>query len=146
MSGTASWVVDASVAVKWVVPEPGTAEARAFLARAAEERATLLAPELLWAEVTNVLWKKATPGHGLSDREARAALRVLLGSPIAVVSHAPIADAALQFGLALGITAYDSMYLALAEARDAVLVTFDTRLARGLRSHGFADRVYVPGS
>jgi predicted nucleic acid-binding protein len=145
MSGTGSWVVDASVALKWVLPEPGTAEARAFLARAGEERATLLAPELLWAEVAGVLWKKATSANGLSYREARAALRVLLRSPIAVVSHVPLADTALQLGLALGITAYDSMYLALAEARDAVLVTFDTRLARRLRSRGFSDRVPVPG-
>jgi predicted nucleic acid-binding protein len=146
MNGPVSWVVDARVALKWVVPEPGTAEARAFLARAGEERVTLLAPELLWAEVASVLRRKATSPDGLSDSEARAALRVLLRSPIAVVSHAPLADAALQLGLALGITAYDSMYVALAEARDAVLVTFDTRLARRLLSRGLADRVHVPGT
>lgn len=145
MIGPGTWVVHASVALKWVVPETGTAEARAFLNRATERGAILLAPELLWAEVANVLWKKASAADGLLEGEATTALHALLGSPISVVPHAAIAEAALQIALALGITAYDSMYLALAEARDAVLVTFDTRLARKLASRGFADRVHVPG-
>jgi predicted nucleic acid-binding protein len=47
-------VIDASVAVKWVVEEEGTAEALALL-RASK----LVAPELLVAECANILWKKA---------------------------------------------------------------------------------------
>jgi predicted nucleic acid-binding protein len=146
MGASGPWVVDASVVVKWILPESGSDAARAFLGRAATERSMLLAPELLWAEVANTLWKKASVGGGLHESEARAALLALLGSPISVVPQAGMAAAALQLGLALGITAYDALYVAVAEARDGVLVTFDTRLARKLRSGGFGERVVVPGA
>ena len=45
-------VLDASVAVKWFVEEPGTAAALALLA----EDESLIAPELVIAEVANVAW------------------------------------------------------------------------------------------
>ena len=46
-------VIDASIAVKWVVEEDGTPEALAL-----RQRARLIAPELLVAECANILWKK----------------------------------------------------------------------------------------
>jgi len=46
-------VIDASVAVKWVVEENGTPEVLAL-----RQRARLIAPELLVAECANILWKK----------------------------------------------------------------------------------------
>src|SRR5688500_3887506 len=56
-----SFVVDASVAVKWVVAESETADALAFLQR--ERPKGLVAPDLLVAEVSNVIWKKARRGE-----------------------------------------------------------------------------------
>lgn len=47
-------VIDASVAIKWVVDEPGTTEALAL-----RRKAKLIAPDLLIAECANILWKKA---------------------------------------------------------------------------------------
>jgi predicted nucleic acid-binding protein len=46
------FVIDASVAIKWLVDEPGTAAALSL------RRHRLLAPDLLIAECANVLWKK----------------------------------------------------------------------------------------
>ena len=46
-------VVDASIAVKWYVPEANSTQAAAIL----ESGAELLAPDLLVAEVGKVLWK-----------------------------------------------------------------------------------------
>jgi len=46
-------VIDASVAVKWVVEEDGTADAPAL-----RRSAKLIAPELLMAECADILWKK----------------------------------------------------------------------------------------
>lgn len=51
-------VVDASVAVKWFLVEPGDREALALL-DAAE---SLVAPELIVAEVVNVVWKRLMAG------------------------------------------------------------------------------------
>ena len=46
-------VIDASIAVKWVVEEDGTPEALAI-----RQKARLIAPDLLIAEYANILWKK----------------------------------------------------------------------------------------
>ncbi len=48
-----TFVIDASIAVKWVVEENGTAEALVL-----RQKAKLIASELLVAECANILWKK----------------------------------------------------------------------------------------
>ena len=48
-------VIDASVAIKWVIEEAGTKEALAL------RRQALAAPDLLVAECANILWKKSWP-------------------------------------------------------------------------------------
>ena len=47
-------VIDASIAVKWVVEEDGTTEALAL-----RQKAKLIAPELLVAECANILVEKS---------------------------------------------------------------------------------------
>jgi predicted nucleic acid-binding protein len=64
-------VIEASVAVKWVVEEEGTAEALAIL-RAGK----LVAPEFLIAECADILWKKRQR-HELTNPEAFLAARLL---------------------------------------------------------------------
>ena len=67
-------VIDASIAIKWVVEEPGTAAALSLL-----EKARLIAPELLLAECANILWKKVR-GKELTPEEALLAARLLQGA------------------------------------------------------------------
>ena len=62
-------VVDASVAVKWFIPEALSSEARGLLAPEYE----LLAPDLLWVELGNALWKK----HRRRELDAETAPRLL---------------------------------------------------------------------
>lgn len=64
-------VIDASVAMKWVVPEPDTAEAIVV-----QRRFTLVAPDLLMAECANMLWNKVARGE-ISGEEASIAARVI---------------------------------------------------------------------
>src|SRR5581483_11481441 len=99
-------VVDASVAVKWFVPEPLSAAARKLLAIEYE----LLAPELLWAELGNVLWKK----HRRRELEPRTASRVLRDFwrvPIEFHRTARWTGAALELAMRHGVTVYDALYL-----------------------------------
>ena len=56
-------VVDSSVVVKWFVPEPYSTEARRILRAYQTGTLTLLVPDLLYAEVGNIVWKK----HRLQD-------------------------------------------------------------------------------
>jgi predicted nucleic acid-binding protein len=63
-------VIDASVAVKWVVPEPGSERAELLLDRG------LVAPDLLFAECANILWEKVRRGE-LTTEEANVAAQTL---------------------------------------------------------------------
>ncbi len=117
-------VVDASVAVKWFIPEDGAAEADALLA----QRTPLIAPALLWIEVASVLWKLARRG-ALPPEAAEGVLAASQRYPVEIVDTAPLLGEALRLALATGATVYDALYLAAAIAHDGTLVTADQRLA-----------------
>ncbi len=114
-------VVDASVAVKWIVKEEGSDRARLL------SGARLEAPDLLFIECANILWKK-TERHELNRRDAAARLELLLRAPVSVTASRALLDAALALALHLRRPIYDCVYLALAVARDIPLVTADEKL------------------
>jgi predicted nucleic acid-binding protein len=120
-----SIVVDASVAVKWVVAEDFSDQADLLKGSA------LCAPAHWQAEAVNVLWAKVYRGDllpaGAIDRA-----RMLMQAPIELVPLSPLMDEALKQSLAYGITIYDSLYLALAVARDIAFVTADRKLLQKL--------------
>ena len=120
-------VVDCSVAVKWFLEEPGDREALALL-RAGER---LVAPELIVAEIVNVLWKRLTSG-AIEPSQAADVPRELPRLFAELCSLATLAERALAIAEELRHPAYDCFYLALAEARDARLVTADRRFAERL--------------
>ena len=119
-------VVDASVALKWVVEEEGSEAAAALGAH------SLAAPALLLEECANVLWVKRRRAELTSD-EARARLRLLREAPVELVPSAGLLDQALELAIHLDQTVYDCIYLALAVHLDGQLVTADRRLAEACR-------------
>jgi predicted nucleic acid-binding protein len=120
-------VVYASVAVKWFIIEPGRPEARRLLDR--EQR--LIAPELIVAEVVNVLWKRLL-ADGINRAQAADAARELPQLFAELCPLATLAERALAIADELRHPAHDCFYLALAEAREARLVTADRRFAHRL--------------
>ena len=117
-------VIDASVAIKCVLPEDGSEEAQALFAAEA-----CLAPDLIFSECMNVLWKNAKRGT-LTRAEAEAA-GVLFGDiGLEILPSGPLSERALSLALSLDHPAYDCFYLALAEARGLELVTMDKALVR----------------
>lgn len=131
-----TWVVDASVAVKWVVPETLSENATRILA--SEE--DLIAPDLLLVEATNALWKKTARGE-LSSSEAARVLDVLLSSGLVIRPTRPLLNRALTLAGRLGHPVYDCVYLALAEHERAMLITGDERLLARLRGKRIAAKV-----
>jgi predicted nucleic acid-binding protein len=119
-------VIDASIAVKWVVEEQGTPEALAV-----RQRAKLIAPELLVAECTNILWKKVQRGELLKE-EALLAARLLQGAEIELLPTRSSLEAATRLAIELGHPAYDCLHLALAIEHDCRFVTADERFLRKL--------------
>ena len=131
-----TWVVDASVAVKWVVPEVLTDEAEQLLAGDEE----LVAPDLIEVEAANALWKK-TVRREMSAAEADGALELLRESGLVLRPTGPLLPRAMRLAHRLGHPIYACVYLALAEREGARLVTADGTLAGRLRSKRLGARV-----
>jgi predicted nucleic acid-binding protein len=124
------YVIDASVAVKWYIPEPFSEQAVYYLELLKAGQAKLLAPELIVAEMGNVLWKKEVSGE-LSRGEVQLIGETLANSfPAELTGNQLLLPAALELALDLKLTLYDSLYLALAIVKKAQLVTADKKLAR----------------
>jgi predicted nucleic acid-binding protein len=124
-------VVDASVAVKWVVEERFSDRARRLA------KFELHGPDLLWIECANILWKKATKGD-LTGRQASRALTELRGAPVIISAAEALLEKALAIATGLSYPVYDCIYLALAQERKMPLLTADERLARVVRERRVA--------
>ena len=116
-------VVDASVAVKWVIPESLSAQADSLRERADR----LLAPDLLLPEAASALWKKLTRRE-ITAREVAQAIDLLLASGLDLRPSRPLLGRALALARRLRHPVYDCIYLALAQVEGATLITADQRL------------------
>jgi len=121
------FVVDASVAVKWFLDENESAEARLLLAR--DYRLT--APDLVFAEAANILWKRVRRKE-MTPTQAQSVQLGLFDIPIDVFEIAALTSDALRLAAETNATVYDCMYLALALRNGFLLVTADQRLCRRL--------------
>ena len=112
-------VVDASVALKWLVEEEGSSEAELLLAQ------ELLAPALLRVEASNVLRTLVKRG-ALDSLQAADLMATLQEAPVTIVDHDDALERrALEIALALEHPVYDCVYVAVAERIGACVVTAD---------------------
>jgi predicted nucleic acid-binding protein len=117
-------VLDASAVVDLVVePRAATAAIRSRL-RADPD---IHVPHLVDAEVTNALRRKLRAGQ-LDALRARRAIRRLTVMRLVRWQQTALLDRALA--LRDQLSAYDAIYVAMAEVGGATLVTRDARLAR----------------
>jgi predicted nucleic acid-binding protein len=129
-------VVDASVAFKWFLSEePLASQALAVL----QDGATLLAPDFLIAEVCNAAWRSAKLGR-ISQAQVGEIATSLPRFFDVLVSAAGLAPRAAAIAVQLDHPVYDCLYLALAEAEQAVLVTADLRLLGKVRTTAWQPR------
>ena len=119
-------VFDASVLLRALLAE--SEAARTWLRRVETFDARAHVPELVYAELAHALLR-AVRARKLSAEDAKGFLDSVLALPMRVHSHRRLAAAALVVALERGTSVYDAMYLVLADAADAVLVTADRRLA-----------------
>ena len=121
-------VVDASVAVKWLVAEEDSDMARALAASGDELRA----PRLMASELAHALWRKARLGE-IERGEAGAMLATIPDMPVRWGADEDVAADAARLALGLDRTVYDCVYLALAYRLGATVVTADRRFVNALR-------------
>ena len=119
-------MIDASVAVKWVVNESGSDRARLL------SQTRLEAPDLLPIECANILWKKVRI-RDLTREQASARLQLLLHAPVSLVESRRLLDSALKLAMDLHHPVYDCVYIALALRSGVPLVTADERLVSAVR-------------
>ncbi len=122
-------VADASVSIKWYVPEIHTLEAEKLLDGSYE----IHAPELLLPEFGNIVWKKARRGE-LTETEAGRVIRAFGNQKIIFHSHKSLLKAAYAGAALSGQTVYDWTYLALAVSLSCQFVTADERFYKALEN------------
>jgi predicted nucleic acid-binding protein len=131
-------VVDASVAIKWVISEEGSDRAAQLL-----DGRVLHAPALLFVEAANALWvmrrRGALPEDGPAD-----ALAWLVRAPLLVTATLRLVRPALALANALRHPVYDCVYLALAAELAMPVVTADARLLAAVRSDTDLAQLVMP--
>ena len=137
-------VLDASVAVRWVVPERGSNEAAELLARPI----SWLAPRLMLTEAAAALRRKVA-GRELSAAVAIQALGALVEAvadgTVRVTDDEEFVSSALALALTLGHKVPDCLYLAVAEREGCELATADQRLEQLARQRGIATYLVPSG-
>jgi predicted nucleic acid-binding protein len=127
-------VIDASVAVKWVLDEPGSDAAVALRDQ------ELIAPAFWLAEAANALWRRARIGE-ISNGEAATLFSELLNAPVASVGMEPHLEVALKLATEIGHPVYDCIYLALALDHRTHVVTGDRRFVAAASTTAHAGSV-----
>ena len=117
-----SYVVDASVAVKWYVPEIYSNEAEKLL----DSEFSLHAPELILPEFGNIIWKKVRRGE-MTAAQGRQIIEAFLATPIQLHPGTNLLPSAFEIADRTAQTVYDCLYLTLAVALGCEMVTADER-------------------
>jgi len=117
-------VLDASAVVELLLQ---TESGRTVASRIADPTTSLHVPHLADVEVAQALRRYACDGD-LDIADGETALEELRALDLQRHSHEPLLDRVWE--LRDNLSAYDAVYVALAEALDGDLVTCDGRLAR----------------
>ncbi len=129
-------VVDASLAMRWLIPRADAAHARTL---AADAGVALHAPDLIWSEVANALWKYGRAGADPKRLVRR--LQDFRSLPLRVTPADELVDDALAIALEIGHPVYDCIYIALAIRTSSCVVTADRRLHNAVESSSYARHV-----
>lgn len=122
------YVVDASVALKWVLPEPDAAKAIVLRDEFRSGIHQFLAHETFAVEVAHALTRAERRGI-LRPPQALHRLRNILSTVQRLHRSLPLLSRAVELSSLHRIGVYDCLYIALAEREQCALVTADSRLA-----------------
>lgn len=138
-----TYVVDASVAIKWFIPENLHQEALALLY---DQGGNLEAPDFILLEIANIAWKKCRKRE-LSPDQVRSLLPQCRDYFAKLHATSDLVDRAQEISLTLDHPIYDCLYLASAIMIEGFLVTADDRLftkARGTRYENLVHNLALP--
>ncbi len=120
-------VLDASVLIKLFFEEEHSGHAERCVRAAGE----LHAPDLIWAEAANVIWKRHRCGD-LTRQDAAAIAMHMIGLPLHIHPAADLVPDALSFAMRFDRTVYDGLYVVLAIKTNSAMISGDRRLVNAL--------------
>lgn len=126
------YVLDASLALKWVVPESHSDRALALRDDFRNETHELLAPDIFPGEVAHTLTKLERRGI-VAVGDSQALLDDVLTTCPALHPYLPHLDRAREISSQTRIGFFDGLYVALAESEGCELVTADSPLVQSLQ-------------
>lgn len=128
---TADCVVDTSVAVKWGLNEPDSADADRVAADVRAAGGSLVLPELTQIEIAHVVWTQAHRRR-LTPAQASAAWSVIRAVPHRSLPSLPLLPAAFALALRYDIAVYDALFVAAVQHLGCRGVTADEPLVRAV--------------
>jgi len=126
------YVLDSSVAPKWVLAEADSAKAIRLRDEYAAGIHELVAPDLFPSEIANGL-ASAERQKRIQTGEAVVFLNDILSAAPALHHASPLLIRAMEIAIATKQAVYDCIYVARAETEGCDLVTADDLLVRRLR-------------
>lgn len=138
-------VMDASVLIKFYVPETLSDRAERLLAKVEKKDLDLSAPDLIYPEAGNVLWKKQRLKE-LTRSEVEEIIDAVLLLPLKIEPSTSLLPLAVDMAIAYGITVYDALYLSLAKVYETTMITADRRLVDVLAKTDLKDSIIWLGS
>jgi predicted nucleic acid-binding protein len=126
------YVIDTSVAFKWVVPEPDADKADRLRQDYRNGVLQLLAPDIFPAEIGNALLMSERRGRIAAGQFPIFLADVMTTCP-ALAPTPPLLARATAIVSSIRISMYDCLYVVLAEREGCECVTADARLVNSLR-------------
>lgn len=127
-----TFVIDASVAIKWYIPEIYELEAEKLFSR----RAEFHVPELIIPEFSNIIWKKMSRGF-ITKEEGTEIISSFSLNRWTLHSHRSLTKSAFIGAAETGLTVYDWTYLALAISLNGQFITADEKFFNKLKETSF---------
>ena len=127
------YIIDSSVAVKWVLAEKDDAKARLIRDDFRKGTHQLFVPEVFTTELAHALTRaerqgRLTPGDALASFWTN-----VMTTPPQLVPSVPLSPRAIEISSQMRIGVYDCLYVALAEHEQCEFITADDRLVRNLQ-------------
>lgn len=125
-----SLLLDTSIIVKLIIEEPGSQRARIRVKEALAQGHTLISVDETLPEALNTLWKHTKIHRDLDAEEAMRAAEdlLLLWNRIRIIPSREVSTDALRIAIELGLSIYDSLFLAASRKTTSTLYTADKKL------------------
>ncbi len=126
------YIIDSSVALKWVLAEPDSAKANQHRDEFRNAVHELLAPEVFEVEIAHALTRAERQGR-IAVGHAGVLWADVMSTPPQLEPAGPLLPRAIAISSAMRVGAYDCLYVALAEQEKCELVTADEKLITKLQ-------------